>query len=69
MHGRQKDIFDKGGIGYKFLKQKYLKNYFVQASPSNDIKYVCKYCNQNEHTTFSCYIKKNAVKQECVSKI
>ena len=61
MLGGQKCVFDKGGIGYKpFLKTKYLKNYFVKASSSNNSKFLCNYCNQNEHTSFSCPIKKNA---------
>ena len=59
--GGQKCVFDKGGIGYKsFQKTKYLKNYFVEASSSNDSKFACNYCNQNEYTSFSCLIKKNA---------
>ena len=46
MLGGQKYIFEKGGIGYKlFLKIKYLKNYFVKVSSTNDTKYVCNYCN------------------------
>ena len=68
MLGGKKCVFDKGGIGYKpFLKIKYLKNYFVNTSSLNDSKYVCNYCNQNGHTSFSCSIKKDAyfgVKQE-----
>ena len=56
MLGGKKCVFDKECIGYKpFLKTKYLKNYFIKAS-----KFVCNYCNQNGHTSFSCHIKKNA---------
>ena len=66
-------MFDKGSIEYKpFIKTKYLKNYFVRASSSNDTKYVCNYCNQNGHTSFSCPIKKNTyfgVKHEWVPKV
>ena len=73
MLGGQKCVFDKGGIGYKpFLKTKYLKNYFVKASFSVDSKYICNYCNQNGHPSFSCLIKKNAyfgVKYEWVPKV
>ena len=72
MLGRQKGIFVKGGIGYQFLKQNYFKNYFVKASSSHDTKFVCNYCNQNRHTSFSCPIKKDAyfgVKQEWVLKV
>lgn len=61
MLGKQKCIFDKGGLGYKpFIKQKYLKNYFVKALNQNESKYTCNYCNGNGHTSFSCQIKKNA---------
>ena len=73
MLGGQKCNFDKGGIGYKpFIKTRYLKNYFVKASSSNDTKYACNYCNQNGHTSFSYPIKKNAyfgVKHEWVPKV
>ena len=59
MLGGQRCVFNKGGLGYKpHVKQKYFKNYFVKASTS-DPKYVCTYCNQNGHTSFSCAIKKN----------
>ena len=59
MLGGQKCVFDKGGIGYKSsIKQKYLKNYFVKASTSG-IKHTCTYCNQDGHTSFSCFVKKN----------
>ena len=58
--GGQKCVFDKGGIGYKpFLKIEYLKNYFVKASSSNNLKIVYNHGNQNGHTSFSCPIKKN----------
>ena len=58
MLGGQRCVFNKGGLGYKpHVKQKYFKNYFVKASTSNS-KYVCTYCNQNGHTSFSCAIKK-----------
>ena len=61
MLGGQKCVLNKGGIEFKpFIKTKYLKNYFVEASSSSDSKYVCNYCNQNGHTSFSCPIKKNA---------
>ena len=73
MHGGQKCVFDKGDIGYKpFLKIKYLKNYFVKALSSINTKYVCNYCNQNGHTSFSCPINMDAyfgVKQEWVLKV
>ena len=69
MLGGQKCVFDKGGIGYKSsIKQKYLKNYFVKASTSNT-KHTCTYCNQDGHTSFSCFVKKNthfSVKQQWV---
>ena len=56
----QKCVFDKGGIGYKSsIKQKYLKNYFEKASTS-DTKHTCTYCNQDGHTSLSCFVKKNA---------
>ena len=59
--GGQRCVFDKKGVRYKyFLKTIYVKNYFVKASSSNDSKYVCNYCNQNGHTSFSCPVKKNA---------
>ena len=35
MFGEQRWIFDKGGIRYKFFKQKYLKNYFTKVSFSS----------------------------------
>ena len=61
MLGGKKCVFYKGCIGYKpFLKTKYLKNYFVKTSSSIDTKYVCNYCNQNGHTSFSFSIKKDA---------
>ena len=60
MLGKQKCVFDKGGIGYKpFLKTKYLKYYFVKASFPNDPKLVCNYCNQDGYTSFYYAIKKN----------
>ena len=72
MLGKQKFVFDKGGIGYKpLIKTKYLKNYFVKASSQNDSKLVCNYYNKNGHTSFHCDIKKNAyfgVKQVWVPK-
>lgn len=58
--GGQIGAFNKGGLSYKpHIKQKYFKNYFVKVSTSG-LKYVCTYCNQNGHTSFSCAIKKNA---------
>ena len=72
MLGKQKCVFDKGGIGYKpFLKTKYLKNYFIKASSPNDPNFVCNYCNQDRHISFYCAIKKNTyfdVKQVWVPK-
>ena len=67
MLAKQRGMFDQGGISYRFLKQKYLKNYFVKASFSSVSKYICTYCNQNERTIFSYAIMKNVyfgVKQE-----
>ena len=43
-----------------FEKNKYLKNYFVKASSSNNLKLVCNYYNQDGHISFSCPFKKNA---------
>ena len=46
MLNSQKCVFDKGGLGYKpNLKQKYYKNYLVQATSTSDHKIVCHYCN------------------------
>ena len=60
MLGSQRCVFNKGGLGYRpFLKQKYLKNYFVKASSSNDQKLSCTYCNKIGHTSFHCFVKKN----------
>ena len=60
MFGYKKCVFDKGGIGYKpNLKQKYYKNYFVNATSIND-QIVCHYCNKNGHMSYGCSVKKNA---------
>ena len=72
MPNKQIEMFDKHGIGYKFLIQKYLKNKYFKASSSNDSKYVCDYCNQNGHTSFLGPIKKDtyfSVKQVWVPKV
>ena len=59
MLGGQKCIFDKGSIVYKlFIKIKYLKNYFVKGSSSNNSKFVCNYCNQNRHTSFYVLLRR-----------
>ena len=61
MLGKQKCVFDKGGLGYRpCQKQKFFKNYFVKGTSSNNSKIVCNYCNQDEHSNFFCYVKKNA---------
>ena len=73
MLGGKKCVFDKKYCiqNKPFLIIKYLKTYFVKDSSSNNSKFVCNYCNQNGHTSFSCLVKKNAnfsVKQVWVSK-
>ena len=57
----KKCVFDKRGLEYKSnLKQKYYKNYFVEATSVSDHIVVCRYCNRNGHLSYTCSIEKNA---------
>ena len=61
MLNSQKCVFDKGGLGHKpNSKQKYYKNYFVNAISTSDRKIVCHSCNQNGHMKYRCLVKMNA---------
>ena len=73
--GSQRCVFDKGGLGYKpYIKQKYLKNYFVKASTSSythtssDSHAICHACNRKGHKIYDCIYKKANGKVEWVPK-
>ena len=53
-------LLKKEVLGKNLLQNKnILKNIFMKASTS-DTKYSCTYCNQDGHTSFLCFVKKNA---------
>ena len=57
--GVQRGVLNKRGLGYKpFIKAKYLKNYFVKASTSNESNITCNYCGNKGHISSSCPIQK-----------
>ena len=58
MISEQRCVFNKRGLRYKpFVKQKYLKNYFVKAS-YNKSNIICTFHTKQAHIAFNCNFKK-----------